>query len=158
MLPSLLLLMMLGSGREGWAMPPAQLLPTKPTQEVDLLADLLDGREGEQIFAARELRRQVEAAIRQLYFRDEVMVLEARQSLARFDEALAPLCIEVLERPSLTVPCADILGALETQAALPVLRDALEGATKRGVRRHLAAAIAAIEQGQSGSSGGEGGA
>ena len=139
-----LLVVLLESG--GWARPPAAVMPSKPTTEAELLEDLLDGRESEQLFAARELRRQARVAVQQLYARDELTALEARQTLARFDETLAPVCMDVLVRPALTAACADILGTLETQAALPALQAALASAERRSARRHLEDAIQAIDQ------------
>ena len=75
--------------------------------------------------------------------------MEAQQALARFDKALAPLCIEAVSDPEVAVLrpiCADILGELQTEAALPVLRDVLGETERRRHRRRVQAAIQAIEE------------
>ena len=114
----------------------------RPTAPEDLIADLSEGRPPDQLFAARELRRLIREELKDLDHRDPVRSMEARQNLALFDRVLAPMCVEKLSVEPLTASCADILGLLETEDALPALREVQESTTGRAQRR----AVRAIER------------
>ena len=109
------------------------------------MSDFLDGRPSDQLFAVRELKRLIRVSLTQERSRDPIQAIEARQSLVLFDEALAPACMERITDERLGSTCADILGLLETDAALPVLNEALQLAQKRNARR-IRRAIRDIEE------------
>jgi HEAT repeat protein len=117
----------------------------RPETPEALIADLRDGRPPDQLFAVRELRRLTRISIAETNHRDPIRSMEARQFLIVFDDALAPTCTELLGSPRLTRSCADILGMLETGAALPALEAALPDA-RRATRRHIERAIRAIKE------------
>ena len=102
------------------AMRPAER--ERPESPEGLIADLIDGREPDQLYAARELRRLTSVALSNLKSRDPIRSMEARQYLVIFDDQLAPACITHLSRPRLQRPCADILGMLQTEDALVPLQ------------------------------------
>jgi len=117
----------------------------RPTTPEALIADLLEGKPSDQLFAVRELRRLTRQKLTDLKHRDPVRSLEAKQFLVVFDEQLAPACVEHLSAPKLRAQCADILSLLETKDALPALYRALPDANRRSQRR-IMHAIEAIEE------------
>ncbi len=117
----------------------------RPETPEELIAGLGGSHAPDQLYAARELRRLTRMSLKEVASRDAIRSLEARQFLAVFDNTLAPLCIELLPDPKLTRPCADILGLLETDAALPALR-ARQPETTRGTQRSIERAIQTIEE------------
>jgi hypothetical protein len=123
-----------------------ELIPReRPDTPEGLIADLQDGRSPDQLYAVRELRRLARISLSDVKHRDPIRSMEARQFLVVFDDKLAPICIENLPDTKLTRPCADILGLLETESALPALNAVLPD-TRRGTRRHVERAIHAIEE------------
>jgi len=112
-----------------------------------LLKDLQEGDHAEKRFAARELRRQARLALRGQGSSSPVRAVESRQLLSDFDHSVAPLCIEQLDDPWTRRHCADILGMLETESALPSLEQRLIVEDSRRTRRHLQRAIDRIHDG-----------
>jgi hypothetical protein len=96
--------------------------------------------------AAIQLRRETRRMLRDSERQggDEIRSLEARQTLMVFDDKLAPVCTEQLGVANLTALCAEILGLLETEAALPALETVLAEEHRAGVRKRVARAIERI--------------
>ena len=116
----------------------------------DYLADLSSKDRPDRLYAARELRRRVRNASRAAEGRiGTLRSEEARHTLALFDAQLAPKCIELLAlHPDLRGPCADILGTLRTDDALPVLLEHAANEERGWVERKLARAAERIKQSQ----------
>ena len=107
-----------------------------------LLADLDHPDAPRRLFAARELRRRVKQALR-LSESDRGDALDAQAALLElqvYDERLAPRCLLALSEPQTLLPCVDVLGLLETEAARPGLEELARGG-KRRARRHAERAL-----------------
>ena len=117
----------------------------RPDTPEELIADLIDGRDVDQLYAARELRRLAAVALGDLSSRDPIRSMEARQYLVIFDDQLAPACIEQLGNTRLRRPCIDILGKLGTTAALEPLQ-ALRSETGWLMTRRIDRAVKRIEK------------
>ena len=103
---------------------PLKGLPVKQdTSTLRYASDLVGTDAPNRLYAVRVLRRRVRTAWR-LAVRDgtDMHILEARQTLSEFDSLVAPRCIRQLEVPATLKACAQILGMLETKAALLPLR------------------------------------
>ena len=109
-----------------------------------MISDLVSGAPKDQLYAARELRRQARRAVGDLYSRDDIRTAEAKLLLETFDQQLAPACTTALSVSALAGLCADVLRTLETTAALPALRSA-HPALRGGRARRVERAINALE-------------
>jgi hypothetical protein len=117
----------------------------RPDTPEGLIADLIDGRDADQLYAARELRRLTSVALRDHNGRDPIRSMEARQFLVIFDDRLAPACITLLTSRHLQRPCVDILGMLQAEAALtPLLALKSEASWPR--RRRIDRAIGRLKE------------
>jgi hypothetical protein len=123
----------------------------RPTDSADpSIEEQIDELESENAkdrkLAAMSLRRMTRqytrAADRE--HGDEMQILEARQGLMVFDDALSRTCIERLAVSNLTGPCADILGMLGTADAAAPLEAQRAREERRRVQRKIDKALAAI--------------
>lgn len=149
-MPPLLALLLLLDG-PAWATNAQSALGEKKAKSVpELVADLDDEDAPERLYAARTLRRQVKHALRLSQGREgSESADDALVELQQFDDLLAPRCISAVGRAdNITVHCADILGSLETAAALPALEQALLKEARPRPHRHLDEAVAAIRAAQ----------
>ena len=99
-----------------------------------------------RLYAARVLARRVKEA-RRIDARkvESIRVLEARQRLEIFDEIVAPKCMRLLGASNIAVPCARILGLLQTHQALDALRAVESQEPGFCLRRTVKLAIRRIE-------------
>ncbi len=109
------------------------------------LSDLLSGSASRRRFAARNLLKGTRTALRTVESRNPEIQAEALLYLEDMDRQVAPECMENLDKPELLLPCAKLLGLLETQAALPVLQAALPMAEGGRTQRAITAAIESIQ-------------
>jgi hypothetical protein len=129
---------------------PLKGLPIKQdTSTLRYASDLVGSDAPNRLYAVRVLRRRVRTAWR-LAVKDgsDMHLLEARQTLSEFDSLVAPRCIRQLDVPATLRPCAQILGMLETSAALPSLRKQLAQPNGWSTRRAIDKAIRRIEAAQ----------
>ena len=112
-------------------------------------SDLLGSDVSERLYAARVLRRRVRSAWR-IAGRNGagLHAIEARQTLAHFDVVVAPRCIRQLTMKGIRVPCAQILGMLETNDALPALKTAAKRTLSAREQRAVEVAIGRIKGSQ----------
>jgi hypothetical protein len=131
------------------------MVPRDPSanQEAPTPADLMRHLAGDDVpdrlLAARDLRRMARRSLK-LSNRergDELVINDALVQLAELDRLAAPTCTALLTAGGVARPCADLLGILETAAALPALHAALPTAS-RSNRRHIERAIKRIERAQ----------
>ena len=117
-----------------------------PTLE-EYISELEADRRSDRLYAVRELRRQVRQAVRESQRRSgSLRQAEALQSLALYDELLAPKCLlAVPEHEELRPSCADILRYLQTESALQPLQQALELEQRGWALRKIERAMEAIE-------------
>lgn len=112
----------------------------------DYLADLSSTEDPDRLFAARvllgELKRNLRVVDRAKP--DSIAYLDAQALLVELDERLPRACATAVRFKNTTAACADIFALLEDPTPLPVLREVLAGETRKGVRKHLEAAIAAL--------------
>lgn len=113
----------------------------------DLVGELRHENAARRLYAARELRRQARAALRDADAPPgSIRADESIVALRLFDEKVAPTCAEIVDKDvDIALQCADILGMLETQAALPALRAAAARNTNPRLLRHLHRAVDRIE-------------
>ena len=102
-------------------------LPTSPVRQdttTERYADDLVGQDvSDRLYAARVLLRRVRTAWRVAGRKgDALQTIEARQTLANFDQLVAPRCIRQLAVRNVRIPCTQILGMLETKEAVPALQ------------------------------------
>lgn len=116
----------------------------RPTQTA-LAHDLAGERAGDRRYAARELRRQVRAAARDLNARDDLQRLEARADLAALRDDLGQAPERCLRHADVRAACAEMLGLLGDPRALPALQAARAEEDRRRVLRRLDSAILALE-------------
>jgi len=124
------------------AIPPGSPPPTFGSYLHKLTGD----DRSDRLFAGRVLRRQVRGALRATR-RDRPGRLAYDAGLAaldEFDRELAPACIATLDVRNVAGLCADILGLLETQAALEPLREARAGEERARTQRRIDRAITRI--------------
>jgi len=138
------------SGSSAQAAGPLKGLPiSQDTTTARYAADLVGNDGPKQTYAARVLRRRVRSAWRvAARNRDDLQTIEARQMLGEFDALVAPRCIRQLSNPGTLRPCAQILGMLETKAALEPLRMALAQSRPRCTRKAIERAIFRLEDAQ----------
>ena len=111
--------------------------------------DLVGSDVSDRLYAARVLRRRVRTAWRIAGRNGNgFSTIEARQTLAEFDVIVAPRCIRQLELKDVRIPCAHILGMLETVDALPALTTAAQTTVNDREKRIIALAIHRIEESQ----------
>lgn len=124
----------------------ARLPGTLPPDLDDHLADLDSGDRAKRRLAARALRSLVRGEVRRSSDQqpDELARDAARLTLTDLDARLAPRCAQGLTSPELTIPCAEILGSLETTWALPALEQALALEQRHRARRRLDRTIALL--------------
>jgi len=132
---------------DAWATGPLHGIPIHRDTSVERYADDLVGQDpAKRLFAVRVLRTRAREACRIASKRgEEIRNIEARQTLADFDTLVAPRCIRQLKVDSIRQPCAEILGMLETTAALPALKAAQVNAHNKREQRIIASAIKRIE-------------
>lgn len=112
----------------------------------DELDDLMSGRAPERRYAARNLSRQVRQALRASERASHPeREAEALLFLEDMDRLVAPQCIASLDEEEVLLPCARILGLLETQAARAPLAERLEALESRRARRIVSEALARID-------------
>ena len=99
------------------------------TSNARYASDLVGSDASDRLYAARVLLRRVRTAWK-LSTKDDdsIEVLEARQTLTEFDEIVAPRCLRMLSTSNTAKPCIQILGMLETEAALDPMRQQLASA------------------------------
>ena len=111
--------------------------------------DLVGQDPHDRLFAARVIRTRVREAWRWAGgATDQLRAIEARQMLSTFDVLVAPRCTRQLSVANLLRPCAQILGMLEFEAALPALLEARQSAHLQRDKRTLDAAINRIRSAQ----------
>lgn len=120
-----------------------------PPTAAELMRALGGDNGPDRLLAARDLRRMARRNLKLSNRRrgDELVINDAIVQLDELDAEAAPTCAALLTEGAVARPCADILGILETAAALPALRAALPTASRHN-RRHLERAIARIERAQ----------
>lgn len=112
----------------------------------DDLNDLFSGSRPRRLFAARSFRKQIAQALRtSLHSGNIEREAEALLYLEDMDRKVAPQCIMGLEDADLKVPCARILGLLETREALRPLQAALTTTEDKAAQRAMAKAVERIE-------------
>lgn len=138
------------SGLSARAAGPLKGLPvSQDTTNARYAADLVSGDGPKETYAARVLRRRVRSAWRAAARdREDFQAIEARQILGEFDALVAPRCIRQLSNPRTLRPCAQILGMLETEAALEPLQTALTEPLGRCTRKAIERAIGRVEAAQ----------
>jgi hypothetical protein len=98
-----------------------------------------------RLFAARVLlRRTREAARNGAKESNDMRALEGRQLLSVFDRTLAPQCMRQLKTKNIVRPCVQILGLLETSAALAPLQALLQADPPPCLQRATRHAISRI--------------
>ena len=103
----------------------------------------------DRLFAARVIRARVREAWRWAGGgAHQLRTIEARQNLSNFDVMVAPRCIRQLSEPNVMRPCAQILGMLESKAALSALQQAYKSTENRRSKRALHHAIEQIRSAQ----------
>jgi hypothetical protein len=123
------------------------LLP-QDTSNARYASDLVGTDASDRLYAARVLLRRIRTAWRMSTKDDDsIEVLEARQTLNEFDEIVAPRCLRMLSKSNTAKPCIQILGMLETEAALDPMRQQL-GSAGWCQARLLRRAIGQIEGSQ----------
>ena len=138
------------SSAQAFAAGPLTASPVQQDMSTERYANDLVGSDlSDRLYAARVLRRRVRTAWR-LAGRntDGFQVDEARQTLADFDLIVAPRCIRQLNVQNVRVPCADILGMLETKEALTALQVATKKSLRHRERKALEGAIRKIQGSQ----------
>jgi len=99
------------------------------TSNVRYASDLVGSNAADRLYAARVLLRRVRSAWKSsVKDSDDIDVLEARQTLSEFDEIVAPRCLRMLSTNNTAKPCIQILGMLETKAALEPMHQQLASA------------------------------
>jgi len=117
-----------------------------PPDFQDYVVDLESPDPHRRRLAIRTLRGRIHAELRRSARSGDPLVRdEATLVLDDADHGVAPRCIEDIDQPELTRPCADILAMLETTAALPALRSQLSIGTRAAARHHLERAITVLE-------------
>ena len=129
-----------------------------PLPQVPIIQDTSDRRYAndldsadrhDRLFAARVLHRRVRAAQRVgTKSNQSIRVLEAQQRLDDFDQLIAPQCTRLLGVDNISVLCINILGLLQTEAALQPLQDIQSLGPKGCKAKALRRAIKRIEAGQ----------
>lgn len=147
LLPGLLLamaLLPLPAGAVGNRLGPAVRPPTLEK----LAQDLTNQNPARRSYAGRVLLRQVKTARREAARGpdDDLTRGTAMQTLTDFDRLVAPVCTRHLSLVEITSPCAEILGYLQTRAALPSLRAQRTIETRSRVIKLLDKAIARLEK------------
>jgi len=111
--------------------------------------DLVGQNPHDRLFAARVIRTRVREAWRWAGgATDHFRTIEARQTLSTFDVLIVPRCTHQLSVANLLRPCAQILGMLESNAALPALLEANKSARLRRDKRAVERAIDRIRAAQ----------
>jgi len=111
------------------------------------VGDLLGTDPQNRAYAARTLRAQLKITLRQ-YDRAREGSLgrdDAAGVLDDYDALVAPACMQVLGTRGTTSACADILGWLETQDALPMLEALSSAPPTHCAGRRIHRAIARIQ-------------
>lgn len=113
----------------------------------DYLGDLEGAEDPDRLYASRVLRGELRRALRTeaKAAPGSLAQLDARALLVELSDRLPRACTTALRYKNSVAPCADMLAMLEATDALPALREALEGETRRGPRKSLEAAIEALE-------------
>jgi hypothetical protein len=113
----------------------------------DHLGDLVGESAPDRLYAARVLRGHLLRALKiEARGREGSFALdEARAELVELEERLPEACRAALKHDNVVAPCADVLAALDVTAALPELKERLAVETRKGVRKRVEAAIAALE-------------
>ncbi len=128
--------------------PNAHSLLPHDTSNARYASDLVASDASDRLYAARVLLRRVRNAWRlSTKDNDTIEVLEARQTHNEIDEIVAPRCLRMLSTSNTAKPCIQILGMLETQAALDPMRQQL-GSAGWCQTRLLRRAIGQIEGAQ----------
>ena len=134
-----------------WDVIAAGPLPTSPIQQ-DISTeryanDLIGDDASDRLYAARVLHRRVRQAWRRAGKDDDGFhTIEARQTLAHFDLVVAPRCIRQMSVKNVRVPCARILGMLETADALPALQLAANRSLRAKEKRAIGLAVRRIKE------------
>lgn len=112
----------------------------------DYLADLGGSEDPDRLFAARVLHGELKRALKTEARAKpgSIAQLDARALLVELLDRLPRACASAIRYQNTTATCADIHALLEDPAALPILREVLGGETRKGVRKRLEAAIAAL--------------
>lgn len=113
----------------------------------DYLGDLEGSSDPDRLYAARVLRGELRRALRTeaKAAPGSLAQLDARALLVELSDRLPRACTTGLRYKNSVGPCADMLAMLEATEALPALREALKGETRRGPRKSIENAIAALE-------------
>lgn len=123
-------------------------------------ADYLHDLEGEsapdRLYAARLLRGLLARALRTeaRASPDTIAYDDARALLVELEGRLPTACRTALRYDNAVAPCADILAMLDARSALPALRERLAEEDRKGPRRRLERAIAALEAAETTAAGG----
>jgi hypothetical protein len=122
----------------------ASVNSVKTTQ--DYLSDLDGDSAPDRLYASRVLRGQLRHALRVERTAKEGSLArdDARSALIELGDRLPHACMSNLSAATTVAPCADILGMLEVQEALPLLQRALATEKRKWARRHIETAIALL--------------
>ena len=107
----------------------------------------LDGDDApERLYAARVLRGQLRHSLAvEAHARPGSLASDdARAVLVELIERLPIACTNALAFKNTVASCADVLVMLDARGSLPVLEQTLAGETRKGARKHLEKAIAAL--------------
>jgi hypothetical protein len=112
----------------------------------DYLADLSSSEDPDRLFAARVLLGELKRNLRivERARPDSIAHLDAQALLVELEDRLPRGCATAVRFKNTTAACADIFALLGDPTALPALREVLAGETRKGVRKHLEAAIATL--------------
>lgn len=121
--------------------------PSGPKSLGDYLIEL-DGEDpSERLMAARSLRGHLRRALNTEARANvgSIAYDDARSLLFELETRLPEVCMHGLSFRNVVAPCADMLGWLEVQEALPALQTALAAEDRKRVQKRIEAAIAAIQ-------------
>lgn len=126
---------------------PVGQAPRADTSSEHYVSELSNARASQRLYAVRVLEARVRRAIQatEHHAPGDLEFDDATSELQLFDEALAPACVAVLGERNVAPACADILGLLETKAALPALEAAQKAPVSNRAARHIRRAIGLIE-------------
>lgn len=129
---------------DGEEAPTAQ--PAKTTAEY--LIDLSGEDHAKRLYAVRVLRGQLHDALRVVEHGNPngIAYDDARAALVELNARVPDACMAAIRYPNSLGPCADMLAWLEVRDAVGPLKIALAGETRKGVRKHVEAALAALDR------------
>lgn len=139
-----LLPLLLGSGSRFQQAHSPQPVDTSNERYVN---DLLGNDASDRLYAARTLRSRLKVALRDAERGngETLRSIDALAALDDFDVMVAPACVEALERRNVAHHCAEMLGLLGYEPAVPALEAALaDPETSRRLRKQAARALEAM--------------